>query len=194
MTVHMDDSSTDPEGAWVRGVRSGEVSAFEAMFRAYVGPLCTFAHRYVRSRARAAEIVQDVFFRVWQNRATWEPRVSLKAYLFGATRNRALDDLKHEAIVRRFEAGAMEESAPAGVARSAPRPDEEAQAADLEAALSRAVAELPERQRAVFVLRYRDGMSYAEIAEALDVVVKTVENQMTRALRTLSERLSAHLS
>ncbi len=88
-------------------MRTGDEQAFEALFRAYVEPLCAFAYSYVESEPAAQEIVQDLFARLWERRDSLEVPRNVQAYLYGATRNRAINYL-----------------APCGSARRVPpRPD-----------------------------------------------------------------------
>jgi len=172
----------------VARVRAGDAAGLEAIFRAFAAPLAAFAYRYVRSRDTAAELVQDVFYRIWRSREAWHIEGSLQAYLYRATRNRVLDYLKHERIERRW----AERSAAQRTdleAPSLPSADAAVETADLVARLEQVLDELPERRRQVFLLRWKEGKSYDEIARLLGVTTKTVENQMTQALRTLRRRL-----
>src|ERR1043166_1358769 len=87
----------------VARVRDGDASALETIFLAFSGALRAFAFRYVGSRDEAAELVQDVFLTLWRNRESWRVQSSLKAYLFRATRNAALDRLRRERIHRAWQ-------------------------------------------------------------------------------------------
>jgi RNA polymerase sigma-70 factor, ECF subfamily len=180
-----EDASDDagrPDAELAAQVRAGDEGAFETIFRRHVTHLCTLAYRYVESRDLAAELVQDVFLRLWRNRAEWDLQESIKGYLYRATRNRALDYLKHENVERRW----AEDSARARLVDA----DAHDPTSDVVDDLARALTFLPERRRQVFLLRWRHDLSYAEIAELMGTTPKTVENQMTRALRTLREHLS----
>jgi RNA polymerase sigma-70 factor (ECF subfamily) len=171
-------------------VRAGDPGGLEAIFRAFAAPLAAFAYRYVRSRDTAAELVQDIFYRIWRSRAAWHIEGSLQAYLYRATRNRVLDYLKHERIERRWAERSLGQ--PADVAGSSvPAADQTIETADLVARLEQALDQLPERRRQVFLLRWKEGKSYHEIARLLGVSPKTVENQMTHALRALRRLLGA---
>lgn len=178
-----------PEREWVVRVRAGDERAFEEMFNAYFPALCDFVQSYVHGPEEAEELVQNVFFRIWQQRAEWKPD-GLRAYLFGACRNRALSHRRHERIVARFAERAVRDGqGTAGL--GPPRPDEEAQASELAEALRRAVHDLPERRRMVVILRWEHHLSHAEIARILGISVKTVETQFGRAIAVLRERLAA---
>jgi RNA polymerase sigma-70 factor (ECF subfamily) len=173
-------------------IRLGDEDAFQSLFELHYGSLCDFVQSYVRSSETAEELVQTVFLRIWVDRATWEPATGVRAYLFAACRNQALGALKHERVVALAAARAASEDVSLG--SGAPRlgPDEELQAAELTRALQEAVRALPERRRWVVILRWQHQMSYAEIADALGISVKTVEVQIGRALAAFRTRL-AHL-
>jgi RNA polymerase sigma-70 factor, ECF subfamily len=168
-------------------IRAGDASAFEALFRAFHAPLCAFAYEYVGTREVAEEIVQEVFLFVWERRATWEVRDSVKNYLFTAVRNAAVSWLRHERVVRRRVAETVDL-----FTRPVPRADRELTSAELLAAVRRAVERLPERCRLIFTLHREQGLTYAEIAAILDLAPKTVEVQMGRALKALRKALAAY--
>lgn len=173
---------------WAARVRhAGDCKAFEALFRTYAEDLCGFAAQHVDDPAAAEDIVQSVFCDLWERRADWRPRVSVKAYLFRAVRNTALDRLKH----RRVEQAWEDEEKCGGPAPGPRTPVEALQHRELKQAMQQAIEELPERRRLVYRMARQQGMSYEEIAAALEITQKTVENQMGRALKTLRERLSA---
>jgi RNA polymerase sigma-70 factor (ECF subfamily) len=175
-------SSTEP--ALLERIRSGDEQAFEHLFRSYYQPLCDFAMSYVRSRETAEELVQTIFLRLWEKREEFEPAAGVAAYLFAACRNRSLDHLKHEGVVARAEPDSAIGSPPL-------RPDEEVQVSELTQAIRQAVQQLPERCRAVAILRWEHQLSHAEIARALGVSVKAIEAHLTRARAVLRERLAA---
>jgi len=180
------------EREWVARIRLGDEAAFESLFRAYYVRLCDFVQSYVRSPDVAEELVQTVFLRIWVHRATWDPTIGVRAYLFAACRNRALGALKHERVVERVARRATREALPLGIAAAPMGPDEGLQASELADLLREAVNRLPERRRVVVILRWQQQMSYAEIARVLGISVKTVEAQMGRALAFFRRHL-AHL-
>lgn len=170
----------------VRRIRLGDVSAFESVFRAYWKPLCRFAFRYLRSADDAEEAIQLVFTRIWHARADWHPRGTLDDYLYLAARNACRDRLRHDAVVRRWrerrvdQLRSCEDTAPA---------EQLLAAAELESAIERALAELPEKRRLICELRFAGDLSYAEIAERVGVSTKTVETQIARGLKSVRARL-----
>ncbi|NOT08245.1 MAG: RNA polymerase sigma-70 factor [Gemmatimonadales bacterium] len=159
---------------------------FDSIFRTHYPSLVGFAESILRDRAAAEDVAQDVMLELWRRRKNIVLESSLRAYLLQATRNRALNHIRHQRVVGRVD--------PAEVA---PAPTPEADHATLEeeiaAAVRQAVAGLPARCREVFELSRSQRLKHAEIASALGISVKTVEAQMGKALRTIRERLSPWL-
>ncbi|MDG5767647.1 RNA polymerase sigma-70 factor [Balneolales bacterium ANBcel1] len=170
-------------------IRRGDRKAFTDLYRAYFSELCCFAHRYVESPDIAEEMVQDVFMNIWNRRSEWHIGIHPAAYLYRSVRNRSLDYLKHRNVVLRWEKTAMHETA-----QSAPSPDLLYEHDELADAVSKAIAKLPERRRTIFVLSRDHELTYREIAEVLDISVKTVETQMGRALKMLRDLMKKHNS
>jgi len=173
------------ESEWVEAIRAGDVAAFEALFHAYHASLCGFAYRYLGARDLAEEIVQEVFLFVWERRASWAVRTSVRSYLFTAVRNAALSYLRHERVVRRREADVrgLLPDPPAGA-------DVQALEAETVAAVRAAVGRLPARCRLVFTLHREQGLTYNEVAEVLGISPRTVEVQIGRALKSLRKGLA----
>jgi DNA-directed RNA polymerase specialized sigma24 family protein len=96
-------TATD-EQRLIASLRSGVTTAFEAVFRTYAAPLCDLANGYLRESDVAEEVVQDFFAWLWIHRHELSPQHGLRAYLFGAVRNRALNVLRGEASARRADA------------------------------------------------------------------------------------------
>jgi RNA polymerase sigma-70 factor (ECF subfamily) len=168
-------------------LRDGDAEAFDAIFRAHYAHLVGVAEGMLGDRAAAEEIAQEVMLELWRRRESITLEVSLRAYLFRATRNRALNYIRHERVARRSQPHLVPERAAAPIA------DAELVQQEIDTALREAMAELPARCREVFELSRVHGLRYAEIARALDISVKTVEAQMGKALRVLRERLAPWL-
>ena len=177
------------EQDWIRNIHDGDESAFEAMFRSYFDKLTAFAFSYVGSRDRAEDVVEDVFFNIWRARETWEVSGSLRAYLYTATRNQALNARKRLGLERRH----LEMVASQPPRRASPA-DAEMLGEEARAAAEQAIAGLPERCREIFLLHREHNLSYAEIAAATGVTTKTVENQLGRAVKLLREKLWGFLN
>lgn len=186
--------SSDAERVWVARARTGDVKAFEAIFRTYYDQLCSFSERILRSPDAARDAVQDVFVRIWEQRQSCQGCNNLKAYLFTAVRNRSFKMLRHSAVVRRSHDQMTRESRGCAVGAAPASPEANAQLAELTAAVQRTIDDLPDRCREAYLLHRQHGMSYSEIAELMGVSARTVENHIARALRGLREGLSAWIT
>lgn len=138
----------------------------------------------LRQRAIAEELGQEVLLELWKRRESLALEVSLRAYLFQAIRNRALNHLRREKL-EKLAQPFVELDVPAS--RS---PQAELMQSEIDAAVREAMSTLPDRCRQVFELSRVRGLRYAEIAETMNISVKTVEVQMGKALRVLRERLA----
>jgi len=171
-------------------VRAGDADALDALFRQHGDTLRRFAYKFVRSREAAAEAVQDVFYKVWRTREQFALNEEPVAYLFTATRNRALDIVAHEGVRRRwYEEWCMRQLHPDMRRRAAP-PDEGAHLAELHNAIDDVLQRMPQRRQLVCRMRWKDGLSPREIAMQLRIALKTVETQISRGLRDLRVRLN----
>ena len=161
-------------------------AAFEALFRAEYASLVNFGKRYVHDLTVAEDLVQDVFLALWQLRTRVHPDTAARAYLFRAVRNRALNHLRQTKLRRRVGAEL------ALGARSVEPETGGADVARIRTALQQAIDALPTRCRLIFRMSREHALTYAEIAESLNISIKTVETQMGRALRALRESLERY--
>lgn len=165
--------------------------AFERLFRTHYDALCIFAESYVRSAHVAEELVEDVFCWIWQHRAEWQVRDDVKAYLYGAVRNRALRVLARGRVAEQARDEALREQRTPGLGEPAPGPEARVEASELARAVAGAVAGLPPKCRETYLLHRQHEMSYAEIAAVMGTSRKTVENQLARAVKALRLTLAA---
>jgi RNA polymerase sigma-70 factor (ECF subfamily) len=182
--------STDLERVWIARARSGDVGAFEAIFRAHYRRLCLFAEGFVNSRDQAEDLVEEVFVRTWESRESCRGCNSLKAYLYVAVRNRAFKLLRHRRVADRVAERARSGGPVPGMSTTRNDPAEYTAAGELARAVERAIASLPERSRQAYLLHRQHGMSYAEIAATMEISAKTVENHIARAVKALREYLA----
>jgi RNA polymerase sigma-70 factor (family 1) len=181
---------TPDAGALVARIRLGDAAAFRALFERFFEPLHRYALRLLRSREDAEDVVHDVFLRLWRQRDRLEPARDVRAYLYAAARNGALDRLRR----RRLEEGWSEGGAPPRASADGAATEAEVESAieseETAEAIRRAVEALPPRQREIILLRWRRQMSYAEIAAELRIAEKTVGIHVGRALRRLRATLA----
>lgn len=177
-----------PEQLHKEALTLGDITAFEMLFRTYYQPLCHYAYSFLQDKEDAEEIVQSTFLMVWEKRETLAIRTSVKPYLYAMVRNACLNVIKHEKIKQRY---AGEEIALAP--RSYDGVSHAVASNELEHRIKAAMDVLPEQCRMVFKLSRFEELKYAEIAEQLNISIKTVENHMGKALKIMREQLKDYL-
>ena len=163
-------------------------AAFEALFRSHYSKLCGYANNFLKDPDASEEIVQEVMFKIWVNRDSLQITTSIQSYLFRAVRNGCMNLLKHLEVREDYRTWNKTISFEPGVS-----PEDGIIVSELEQKIREAIDRLPLERRKVFILSRYDGLSYAEIADKLGISVKTVENQMGKALKTLREELQDYL-
>jgi len=174
-----------------QALKKGEQEAYEYIFRTYYNSLCRYAVTFLREPNIAEEMVQDCFCTLYLKRKSLQINQSLKFYLFQMVRNRCLNHLKQEKI-RQGKLALLHEDLRNredffDLVSDASRNHE------LQKKIRAAVEQLPQQCRKVFELGKYSGLSYPEIANELEVSVKTVEKHMSKALSILREELSGKL-
>jgi len=174
---------------------TGDIKVFEELYIAHYESLCYYAQRFVLDLETSREIVQDVFVRIWEKRATLLGEESLKSYLYKSVRNKCLDYLKHLNIEYEYEKKRISEMQEPGSDSSnmEDQPLDGLITEELRNAIQRAIENLPEKCREIFELSRYEGLKYREISEELKISVKTVETQMYRAIKSLKEQLSGFI-
>lgn len=160
---------------------------WDSAFEAYYVDLCEYVLPFVGSADAAQDIVQDLFLHLWDTRGPRDGVRLTGPYLRVAARNRALKYLRHRGVVAAWVDRVARDEGGEPVADT---PEDLYVARELDAAVRRAIAELPPRCREVFVLRRRDLLSYQEIAARAHVSVTTVKSHMWRATVLLKDKLA----
>lgn len=186
--THAEASGADDTFAvWLA---TGDEAAFTALFLRHHGRLWKFAYGFVRSAEVAEEIVQDVFLSQWRSRAALQAGAATPAWLYAAVRNGARNHLRHRRVDMRLLSEAGAQAAREGTFGSAgPAPDDIVSGNELERDLMTALAELSERSRTAMTLRWKHGMSAAEIAAVLGGTPGSVRVVLTRARHDLARLL-----
>ncbi len=176
-------------------LEAGDLKVFEMLFNMQYKPLCHFAQRFVFDLDTAREIVQDIFVRIWEKRASLPVNKSLETYLYTSVRNKCLDYLKHLNVEYEYEKMRIREiqEYDNNSFNTSNQPLEALITEELENAIKTALENLPEKCREIFKLSRYKGLKYREIAEELNISVKTVETQMTRAIYSMRKELSSFL-
>ncbi|MCH7512785.1 MAG: RNA polymerase sigma-70 factor [Bacteroidetes bacterium] len=163
-----------------------DITWFEDLFRTHFAPLCQFAMNFTGSDLDdAKEIVHDVFIKVWEKMDSLPPDVNYKSYLYKSVNNRGLNFIRDRKKLVQLDQ-ISEEKYSSSLA--------EMEEKELERAIELAIHSLPDKCREVFELSRYEGLTYKSIAEKMAVSVKTVEAQMSKALRLLREHLAEFLS
>ena len=136
-------------------IKNGDKQAFKYVFDTYFTALCRFMYLYLGDTQEAEDIASDIFASVWENRKKLEIRLTFKAYLFQAAKNRCLNAIREE----------------------------------LNNLIQEAILSLPEKCREVFLQSRTKNLTNQEIAESMDISVKTVEAQITKALKQIRKFL-----
>jgi RNA polymerase sigma-19 factor, ECF subfamily len=181
------DEHTDEQ--LLRGVKSSDREAFKTLFEKYQPIL--FKHTLFRLRDAdlAHDIIQETFLRVWEHRTSIKPHLPFLPYLFRISGNLVRDHARHVEVRLRHDKQLESQSVPDG-----DDPENAYRKKVLEEQILRVVNnDLPEKRRTIFLLSRAEGMSNGEIAEMLDISIKTVENQLTSALKVLRRKLAAYL-
>ena len=170
----------------IRRIREGDIEQFETLFRSSYVSLVKYAGTIIKNPDTAEEIVQDLFFRLWQDRTKINIESSLNGYLFKAVHNKCLHHIEHLKVVKRHE-NEIVSNPSMGAADS---PAEILQYKELQSKIARVLERLPERCGKIFCMSRFDGLKYSEIAEKLSVSVKTVEANMGKALKEFRKALA----
>ncbi len=161
-----------------------DYQAFEQLFLISYNPLRNFCKKIVHINEVAEELVSEVFFKIWNNRKVIVINSSPKSYLYAAVHNISLDHLRKE---KRYVLTTLDMAF--AIPSNLLDPQKGCEYDELQAKIEGAVAKLPRQCRQIFQLSREQGLRYNEIAEKLQLSVKTIETQMGRALKSLRKSL-----
>lgn len=164
----------------VESLRSGDYLAFKAIFMKYHHDMVQRSYQITKQVELSKDVAQEVFFELWKNHKKLPDSIVLEAYLRRSTINRTLNLIKS----RKHHMGSGSE--PLNHLQSKSKdPAELTEATELQEYIRAAIDSLPERCRMIFMLCKEDGMSHKEVAQKLGISTKTIENQITKALKSL---------
>ncbi len=169
------------------GLASGDRKIYEFVFRKYYIPLCRFCLKFVRVEEVSEEVVQEVFVYIWERRAAIEFTSSLQAYLYAAVKNRSINYIRSQ-VTREQHLAAYTERQDLVVSPKQDHVDRE----ELIILVRQAIDSLPDKCKHIFSLSRDAGLTYQEIAHELGISPKTVEAQMSIALKKLRSFVGAH--
>jgi RNA polymerase sigma-19 factor, ECF subfamily len=164
-------------------IKAGNMLAFDALYKNYSKRLFNFAYSILKSQEESENIVQDVFLKLWESRAKVEKNSSVKSYLFSIAYNSTISILRKKIKNNEF----------IEYLKSLQEPYEEPaliyEYKELTEKLHSIVHQLPLRQKEIYILHKEEGLTYQDIAEKLNISINTVENHMSRALKTVRLKL-----
>ena len=171
----------------IERMKAGDRESFNKLFRRFYTPLVRFCIRFVADEDVAAEIVQDLFVKIWTGRDKLKITSSFDSYLMSSVRNAAYTYINtqrsHNEIHMMMYTGESDET----------DPSDQLQSNNLEDSYRKVLAAMPEKRREVFLASRFDGLKYAEIAEKFNLSQKTVEAHMMAAIKQLREGLKEYL-
>ncbi|WP_290792075.1 RNA polymerase sigma-70 factor [Flavihumibacter sp. UBA7668] len=161
---------------------------FEEVFKTHFKELHAYAYTLVKEDLLAEEMVQQVFFKLWEKKDSLKIESSATAYLYRSVYHECLNYLKHQKVKSAYLSYAK-----TATESSTGSASQKIQLSELQKHLNKALSELPEQCRTIFQMSRYEELKYQEIADRLGLSVKTIENQMGKALRLLREKLKDFL-
>ena len=167
----------------IRKISNGDQKAFEELYYMYYKQLCQFAFLILHSKELSEEVVLDIFFNLWAKRSNLSGIQNIRAYLYTAVRHQAIDYQRSQQRYPESDINAYEIE----IVSPEPSVDDIIEYQQFLNLLQRAFDKLPERCRMITRMHFNDHLKYKEIAEILDISRKTVEAQITIAIRKIKE-------
>lgn len=169
-------------------LKNGDEPAFSELYRRYKEALFFHAMRMIDQPDEARDIVQNVFLAIWSKRETLVIPAAVDAYLYGSIRNRILNFIAHQQVVSKY-ARSIDTFLEKRVAFT----DEPLLEKELTGIIDREISLLPEKMRIVFELSRQGELSYAQIAEKLNISEHTVKKQAQRAIKILRFKIKLNI-
>ncbi len=182
----MDQKKAHLLSLWRKVCFDDDVKAFETFYYMLYSALVKFSMMYVHQKEEAEEIVTDVFVKVWLNRSTLTEILRPDTYLFVAVKNQSLNYLKKYSSIHVIP---VEEADDVDLIDTA-NPYIQLEKKELHFYLDKSIDTLPQQCRIIFKLIKEDGLKYKEVAEILNISPRTVQTQLSRAMKKLSDCLT----
>lgn len=165
-------------------LQKGDVEAFDLVYAKYAGKLYGFTFKYLKSAVETEEIVQSVFLKVWENHKTLRKESSFKSYLFTIAYNEVCNSFKRRTNLQKFIEEQLLEYSPISS-----ETEELINYHSILVQVNRIVAQLPERQRTIFLQSRQEGKTNKEIACELGLSSGTVDNYISESLKFIRSNL-----
>jgi RNA polymerase sigma-70 factor, ECF subfamily len=180
----LDRKFLNSEAFLIRRLRKGDKQAFELIFNEYKEKLYYFSLGYLHSAPETEEVIQNVFISLWENRDDLKEEATLKNFLYKMTVNQIFNYFKHQAVRQKYLNH---------VSLMQSLEDDHSQQSifynDLKEIIDNLIEDMPIRQQVIFKLSRQEGLSHNEIAVRLGLSVRSVENQIYRAIKYIKENL-----
>lgn len=173
---------------WIEAISNGDEQAFRVFFEHYYPRLYGYALTFLNSHSQSEESVADVFMKVWRNKKNIVVIKNIDHYMFRAVKNQALNYLKRKSLITVKLDEVDFEASDFFIQQDPSILDNE-----LAIQIQTAINSLPPRSRLIFGLIRQDRLKYKEVAEQLDLSVRTVENQMNIALKKIRKKINPYL-
>lgn len=160
----------------------------EQVFKSHFKALHSYAFTIVKDSVMAEEMVQNVFVKIWEKREQLDIQTSITAYLYRAVYHESLNHIKHLKVRAAYETYATNQ-----MKHQSDNAEKKILLSDLEVRIDQALSELPEQCRTIFQMSRYEELKYQEIADRLGLSIKTVENQMGKALKLMRTKLKDFL-
>ena len=168
-------------------IKRGNLKTFELLFKKLYAGLCNYANKYINDLDVSEEIVQELFYKLWEKRNTLNINVSLKSYLYRSVYNGCLQYLNHKTVELKYENYSKNQNN--DYVRDA---SDHVKLQELYEIINKTLDALPERCSKIFKLNRFEGLRYWEIAEKLSLSIKTIEANMGRALKLFRKNLKEY--
>lgn len=189
---------SDPDNELMKRVGSGEIAAFKPLVEKYQRMVMATIYRYTGSSRDVEDLAQEIFFKVFKAAKRYTPQAKFSTWLYRIVANHCFNyrrSRKRDALVTSLDhsfSGDENEPSPQFAGPEERQPEHQAQQRELEAALKRAIGELPDRQRMAIILYRFEGLSYREMTSVLGCSLSSVESLLFRAMRNLKEKLKSY--
>lgn len=183
------------EKKWLLQLGKNDKSAFKNIYKTYYSQIYLYARSFVLNDEIAKELTQDSFLLLWEKRSSLKESTNLKAYLYIVTRNNCINYLKHATAKRNFDEYEQHRTNDLKLNYWALNDEvsEKIIINELLNKIQKAIEQLPPKCRNIFILSRHKNMKNKEIATTLNISIKTVENQMTEALKRIRKQIKEFL-
>ena len=190
---------SDSDRELMERVKHGDTSAFNLIVQRHKVLLTNFAYRFLGDREMAEDIVQETFLRVYKNAERYRSdKAGLRTWMYRIAANLCKNELRNRGrrwkILVKPVIGNQDDSDPIeDIPDAVPGPDSQLEKKELQETLAAAITRLPEKLRAVIILRDIDGMTYEEISQITEKPVGTVKSRLNRARLMLKDKMASYV-